>query len=87
MTKVIHDMTAPRRSKRVDHLKIVGDNDVWVEKKRRVHHNWRIVEHSYFQSVKTKRCKWFEPPTGASHVVYLCELHRYPADLQAFALE
>lgn len=82
MTKRTHFMAATRRSRRVDHLKIKADGDVWVEKKGLVDG----IERNYFKSVKTKRCFVGEPPTGASHVIYLCEIHKYPADLQAFAL-
>lgn len=76
-------LSAPRRSRRVDHVKIVHDGDLWVEKKRRLR-NGR--ERSFFRSVKTKRCR-SEPPTGASLVVYLCEIHKYPSELQAFAFD
>ena len=83
MTKS-HDFYTPRQSRRVDHFKIVGDGDLWIEKKGRVLDG---SERSYFRSVKTGRCKWSEPPTGASRVVYFCELYKYPLELQTFALE
>lgn len=68
----------------MDHYKIVGDGDIWVEKKRRIRHGF---ERSYFRSVKTERCQWEEPPTGASHVIYMQQLAKCPPGLQTFALE
>lgn len=68
----------------MDRYKIVADGDIWVEKKRRVRDG---SERSYFRSVKTERCQWEEPPTGASLVIYIQQLSKCPPGLQAFALE
>jgi hypothetical protein len=78
------DTFVPRQSKRMARRNIVPDGDIWVEKKRRVRNGSKM---SYFHSVKTGRCQWNEPPTGASIVVYIQQLPRCPPGLQAFARE
>jgi len=67
-----HDPEA-RRSKRVEKagcsLGIAGDSDVWVEKLRQNTKTGKLKR--VFESTNTGRKCRNEPPTGASHVVYL----------------
>jgi len=67
-TKIVEDPLA-KPSKIVKGLKVVGDNDIWVEAicKNRKSGN----THIFFVSQKTGQKVRNEPPTGASHVFYL----------------
>ena len=55
---------------------MTGDGDVWVERKLVDIRNGK--PRYYFRSVKTDSCFWHEPPSGATHVVLLSELERFP---------
>ena len=63
----LHDPLA--KQSRVMHSQISGDGDVWVEKVFRNTKNGKL--RNYFVSTNTGKKVRFEPPTGASQVVYL----------------
>jgi hypothetical protein len=69
-TQAVHDCVA-KPSKKVEksHIGIKGDGEVWVEKRYR--HIKTRESKIFFVSKSTGRKVPDEPPSGASHVIYL----------------
>ena len=68
--KAMHDMTAkPSKKMEKSNIEIEGDGEVWVEKIYR--HSKTRQSKIFFVSKQTGRKVPDEPPSGASHVIYL----------------
>ena len=61
---------SPKKSRRASIFALKADGDIWIE-------HAMLVEgkglRSYFESKKTGKCVWDEPPSGASKVVLMSE--------------
>jgi hypothetical protein len=60
------ELSVPRRCKRLGHVHVKSDNDVWVERSYR---NARGRKIFYYCSVHTGRKQLLEPPTGAAVIL------------------
>jgi hypothetical protein len=60
------ELSVPRRCKRLGHVYVKSDNDIWVERSYR---NARGRKIYYYCSVHTGRKQLLEPPTGAAVIV------------------
>ena len=65
----------PRRSRRVRPNVIQADHDIWVE--NMAYDKRKMKRRSYFQSQNTRKRRWDEPPSGASHTVLLRDRQKY----------
>lgn len=87
-TRSVGSNYIPQEARRIDRrLKnLPGDGDVWVERKLTIGKKPKTQVRSYYRSVKTGDCVWYEPPSGASYVVMQSELDQY-SFLKEFATE
>jgi len=61
----------PKQSSRVNNKACApADNDTWVEQIAIVDKQTKKYR-SYFESQRTKRCYWDEPPSGATNILLL----------------
>jgi hypothetical protein len=61
-----------------------GDDDVWVERIVRVGKKAR--KRSIFQSIRTDKVVWDEPPSGASLIILESEIPLFGPTLQKYIL-
>ena len=59
-------LAEPRRCKRLQHMDVVSDDDIWVERSYR---NAKGRKICYYCSVHTNRKQLFEPPSGAAMIL------------------
>ena len=70
----------PRKSRRVSPKNaVVGDNSTWVELLVVSRKKGSNRSRSLFFNIQNRHAYWDEPPSGASEVVYLCDLERLNA--------
>jgi hypothetical protein len=67
----------PKQAKRLPkNLKeMEGDGDLWIE---RCVYDDQGRKRSFYQAVKSEKCVWDEPPSGASRIILATDVSKYP---------